>query len=74
MREQKEEQQNRHVLFPISIVTFDKLRTWECFDADGGVDTARKIREYHIPDFSSWTDPESYRIAFEHLVRDLKSG
>ena len=30
------------------------------FDADPGIDSAREIREYFIPDFSNWKDHDSY--------------
>lgn len=69
----KEVQQSRKMLFPISLVPFDYLRTWKCFDADTGIDTAREIREYFVPDFSNWKDQDSYSEAFEKLVRDLKA-
>ena len=48
-------------------------RGWESFDADTGKDLAREIREYFIPDFSNWTDQESYRKAFDQLLRDLRA-
>ena len=43
------------------------------FDADTGIDSAREIREYFIPDFSNWKDHDSYATAFERLLRDLKA-
>ena len=68
----KEEKQKRQVLFPISVVPFDRIKAWKLFDADTGIDSAREIREYYIPDFSNWKDHDSYVKAFERLVRDLK--
>ena len=62
---QKELNEKRKVLFPISLLPFEKIRDWNCFDADTGKDSAREIREYFIPDFSSWKDHESYKQAFE---------
>ena len=70
---QKEVNAQRHVLFPISLVPFAKIRDWRCFDADTGKDSAREIREYFIPDFSNWKDHDSYQHAFERLVKDLKA-
>src|SRR4051794_24348945 len=49
---------------------FEALRDWECFDADTDKDSARNIREYFIPDFSNWKDQDSYKAAFERLLRD----
>jgi hypothetical protein len=69
---QKEIQQKRQVLFPISLVDFSKITEWKCFDADTGKDSAREIREYFIPDFSRWKDHDSYQKAFERLLKDLK--
>jgi hypothetical protein len=70
----KEVQQGRQMLFPISLVPYDRVRTWKCFDADTGIDSAREIREYFVPDFSNWKDHDSYSRGFEKLVRDLKAG
>jgi hypothetical protein len=70
----RETQQNRPMLFPITLVPFDRVREWKCFDADMGIDSSREIREYFVPDFSNWKDHDSYREAFERLARDLKAG
>jgi hypothetical protein len=70
---QKEIKENRQVLFPISIVDFQKIREWKCFDADTSKDSAREIREYFIPDFSNWQDKAAYQPAFDRLLRDLKA-
>jgi hypothetical protein len=70
----KEQHQERQVLFPISVVPYDRIRSWKLPDGDTGIDSAREIREYFIPDFSNWKDHDSYTKAFERLVRDLKAG
>ena len=71
----KEDLEGKQVLFPIGIVPFDKISSWEFFDSDSGRDLAREIREYHIPDFSSWKEShEAYKAAFNLLLRDLKEG
>ncbi len=55
----------KRVLFPVALVPFDPdIRSWECFDADTGKDSAREIREYFLPDFSNWKDHDSYQKAF----------
>jgi TIR domain/Pentapeptide repeats (8 copies) len=69
----REIRENRRVLFPIRLCSFETLRDWECFDTDTGKDSAREIREYFIPDFSNWKDHDSYQAAFERLLRDLKA-
>ena len=69
----KEVDQDRQVLFPVRLVDFDAIKRWTCFDADTGKDSAREIREYHLPDFSNWQDDDSYQKALKRLVRDLKA-
>jgi uncharacterized protein YjbI with pentapeptide repeats len=69
----RESKEKRRMLFPVRLVEFGALQTWECFDADTGKDSAREIREYFIPDFSRWKDHDSYTKAFERLLRDLKA-
>jgi hypothetical protein len=61
------------MLFPISLVPFEHIRGWKQFDADTGIDSAREIREYFIPDFSNWKDSNSYNRALARLIRDLKA-
>ena len=68
----RERQEERRMLFPVRLVEFDTLRDWECFDADAGKDSAREIRAYYVPDFSSWKDHDAYQREFEKLLRDLK--
>jgi len=70
---QRELNERRQVLFPISLVSFAKIREWKFFDADIGKDSSREIREYFVPDFSSWKDHDSYQRSFERLLRDLKA-
>jgi len=70
----KEQQQKRQMLFPITTVPFEQIREWKLFDADTGIDSAREIRQYFIPDFSNWKDHDEYGRAFERVVRDLKAG
>ncbi len=70
---QKELNEGRQVLFPISLAPFAKIRDWKCFDADTGKDSAREIREYFVPDFSNWKEHDSYQAVVQRLVRDLKA-
>jgi hypothetical protein len=51
-----------------------EIKRWKLFDADIGIDSAREIREYFIPDFSNWKNHDSYQTAFQRLVKDLKSS
>ena len=60
------------MFFPIRLVDFEKLQQWELFDADAGKDSAKEIRKYFIPDFSSWKDHDSYQAAVGRLLTELK--
>lgn len=68
-----EREEDRRKLFPIRLVGFDAIQRWECFDADSGKDLGVELREYFIPDFSDWKDPEAFDRTFERLLRDLKA-
>ena len=65
--------ENRRKLFPIRLVDFDSLQSWECFDADTGEDLATEVRQYFIPDFSNWKDHDAFERAFDRLLRDLRA-
>jgi hypothetical protein len=71
---ERERQEGKQLLFPITLVPFEAIKQWKLFDADIGTDAAREIREYFIPDFSNWKDHDSYQTAFQRLVKDLKAG
>ena len=68
---EREIREGKRVLFPIRLCSFEALRNWKLFDADTGKDLAREIREYFIPDFSNWKDHDSYKKAFDRLLKDL---
>jgi uncharacterized protein YjbI with pentapeptide repeats len=62
---EKERRQNRTVLFPIRIddAVMDTDQAW----------AADIRRSWHIGDFRDWKNHDSYKKAFERLLRDLKS-
>lgn len=68
---QREIKEGKRVLFPIRLVDFERIRDWQCFDADSGKDMAREIREYFIPDFSNWKEHDAFEEAFARLLKDL---
>jgi hypothetical protein len=68
-----ERRENRRKLFPVRLVEFDTLRSWTCFNADSGKDSAAELREYFIPDFSNWKDHDAFEKEFARLQRDLKA-
>jgi hypothetical protein len=69
----RERAEKKRVLFPVRLVSFDAIRDWELFDADEGKDLAVEIREFYIPDFSEWKNPDPYQKEFEKLLRDLRT-
>jgi hypothetical protein len=70
----REVEEKRRKLFPLRLVDWDTIRQWECFDADTGKDLAVEVREYFVPDFSTWKDHDAYKQAFDRLLRDLKQS
>jgi len=71
---QRELHDKCRVLFPISLVPFERLRAWELFDADSGQDLAVEIREYLIPDFSRWQDRKTFDTQVRALLAGLKAS
>ncbi|HTS36210.1 MAG TPA: hypothetical protein VMH04_11085 [Candidatus Solibacter sp.] len=69
----RERAENKRVLFPVRLVSFDALRDWELVDADEGRDLAKEIREFYIPDFSEWKSHDLYVRELEKLLRDLRT-
>lgn len=66
-----EREENRRKLFPITLVDFETIKKWECFDADSGKDLAAEVREFYIPDFSNWKDHDSFEREFAKLLGAL---
>lgn len=69
-----EKREGKRKLFPIRLVDMKTIQDWECFDADSGKDLAVEVREFFLPDFSHWKDHDSYKKAFDRLLRDLKES
>jgi hypothetical protein len=69
----REREEDRRILFPISLIPIDELKKWECFDADSGKDLAVVLREYYIPSVIDWNDPSHFEAFFEEIVRGLKA-
>ena len=66
-------EEKRRKLFPIMLVEFEEIRGWSCVDSDTGKDLAVEVREYFVPDFSTWEDHALFEEAFQRLLRDLKA-
>lgn len=70
----REHREGTRVLFPVSLVPIDVIKTWECVDPDSGIDMARELRSYHIPDFSNWTKAEEFEKQLTKVVKALQGG
>lgn len=70
----REVTEGRRILFPVSLVPFETLRSWEFFDADTGKDIATEVREYLVLDFSRWHETDLFERAFADLLRGLRGG
>jgi hypothetical protein len=68
---EREQATEAQILFPISLVPYDRIRAWKAFDADSGRDMAREVREYFIPDLSGWADDELFAREVERLTQAL---
>jgi len=68
----KREKDDKRVLFPVRLVTYEAMQNWEYIDSSGK-DLAEEIRQYFIPDFSQWKEHDSYQSALGRLVGDLKA-
>jgi len=68
-----ERREGRRKLFPIRLVDFERLRDWECFDADSGKDLGVELREYFIPDFQHWKDHDAFEAGAARLLKDLRA-
>lgn len=65
---------NRRKLYPVRLVDFDAIRSWEVLDAESGRDLAVELREYFIPDFSNWKNDWAFEAAFGVLLRDIRAS
>jgi hypothetical protein len=70
---QHESREKRQMLFPISLVPFEKIRQWTAPDPDTGSDTAREIRGYFIPDFSNWRNEAAYEAGLRQVLDGLRA-
>ncbi|MCI0561168.1 MAG: toll/interleukin-1 receptor domain-containing protein [Nitrososphaera sp.] len=68
----REMQQKRQILYPIRITDFARLQEWDLFDSDSGVDVAKRVREYFIPDFSRWDSAAGMTEEVHRLIEDLR--
>jgi hypothetical protein len=70
----REVKEGKRVLFPIRLVPFERLQEWEAFDADTGKDMAVEVREYYVPDFTTWKDRDRFEAEYKKLLHDLQAS
>lgn len=71
----KEATTKGRVLFPISLVPFEEIKTWECWDEDAGTNLAEKVRSYHVPNYgSALSDSMTFEKAVNEIVAELKGS
>lgn len=69
----RERQEGRRMLFPLSLVPYEQLKDWKLFDADSQKDLASELREFFIPDFSSWEeDKKMYEELLDKVIKGLE--
>jgi uncharacterized protein YjbI with pentapeptide repeats len=69
---QREKNEARRLLHPVSLVPNEELAAWQCRDADTGKDFASEIRQRTVLDFSSWRNLEALERGLERLSEDLR--
>ena len=70
----REKREGKRVVFPIALVSIDNIKSWECFDSDSGMDIARELRSYHIPDLSDWKNPNAFEKQVDKIVAALEES
>lgn len=68
----RQQMEGQHVVFPISLIPFERLQAWSLIDPDTGLDLAREIRRYFVLDFSKWHDPSEFGRSIDRLIRALE--
>jgi len=69
MRRQKDEKRN--ILFPVSLLSYDQLKDWSCFDSDSGIDIAVELRQYLMPVIEEPLDEDSFNEFVDSIVKGL---
>jgi hypothetical protein len=69
----RERDTGARVLFPVRLIPYEGIAGWSLFDPDTGVDVAREIRAFHIPDFTEWAQTHVFQEQFSRLVQDLEA-
>jgi hypothetical protein len=68
----RERIERRRIVFPISLVPIERLRTWSLFDPDSALDIAHEIRGISIPIFSGWQSASAMGPSLNRLVDALE--
>jgi hypothetical protein len=68
----RQREEAKQVVFPVSLIPFEKLRKWELIDSDSGEDLAHELRSFFVPDFSDWKDDAKFDAQFVRLLSGLR--
>jgi len=63
----------QRVLFPIGLVPFARLHDWRVFDPTMQDYADDEIKQFFIPDFTEWRDPQRYQESLQGLISDLRT-
>ena len=69
---EREEREGKQMLYPIALAPSADIKQRNLFDAARSTESAPKIREHAIADFSNWKDHDAYQRNFQQLVEELK--
>jgi hypothetical protein len=64
----------QRMLFPVSIVDYEHIRDWKCFDDEKAIDYAKEVRSYYIPDLKNWKNKTSFNKEYKKLIKALNSS
>ena len=68
---QREQAENRRVLFPIRLVPMDAIQQQNWWDDVLSKDLANEVCRYYIPDFTHWKDHDAFESEAAKLIAAL---
>ena len=68
---QREQEQDRRIIFPVRMVSLERIRSWSCVDPETEEDVAAVLQQYFIPDFTNWQNDGPFHSAWQRLLSDL---
>ena len=68
---QREQAENRRVLFPIRLVPMETIQQQNWWDDVLSRDLTNEVRRYYIPDFTHWKDHDAFEAEAAKLIAAL---